>query len=66
MERTDYVVGRWEQYLCLSEFLLTQRRQEEAREWMQKTRAITALHGEHSPLAAYVEGRLAAITATRR
>jgi class 3 adenylate cyclase/tetratricopeptide (TPR) repeat protein len=66
LERTDYVAARWEHYLALSEFLLAQGRQEEAREWMHKTRAITALHGEHSPLAAYVEGRLAAVTATRR
>jgi hypothetical protein len=40
------------------EFLLAQGRQEDATEWMQKTRTITALLGERSPLAAYVERRL--------
>jgi tetratricopeptide (TPR) repeat protein len=58
MERTDYVVERWQQYLALSEFLMAEGRHEEAREWMQKARSITTLHGEHSPLAAYVERRL--------
>src|SRR5713226_375644 len=65
LERTDYVAVRWEQYLSLSEFLLAQGRQEEARVWMQKTRAIAALHGEHSPLVAHVERHLAA-SPTRR
>ena len=64
MERTDYVADRWECYLSVTEFLVAQGRREEAREWMQKTRAITTLYGEHSPLAAYVEHRLAAVTPT--
>jgi tetratricopeptide (TPR) repeat protein len=58
LERTDYVAIRWEQYLSLSEFLLAQGRREEARQWMQKSRAIAALHGEHSPLVGYVERKL--------
>jgi hypothetical protein len=66
VERTDYVAERWEQYLALTEFLIAQGRHEAAREWIQKTRAITGLYGEHSPLAAYVEHRLAAVTPTRR
>ena len=65
LERTDYIAVRWEQYLSLSEFLLAQGREEEARVWMQKTRAIAALHGEHSPLVAHVERHLAA-SPTRR
>jgi hypothetical protein len=65
MERTDYLAERWQQYLALSEFLLAQGRQDEAKEWMQKTRTITALLGERSPLAAYVERQLAA-SPTRR
>lgn len=65
IERTDYVAERWEQYLSLTEFLIGQGRQEEAQEWMEKTRAVTALYGEHSPLAAYVERRFAAVTPAR-
>jgi class 3 adenylate cyclase/tetratricopeptide (TPR) repeat protein len=64
VERTDYVAERWEQYLALTEFLIGQGRQEEAQEWMEKTRSIGALYGEHSPLAAYVEQRLAAVSPT--
>jgi class 3 adenylate cyclase/tetratricopeptide (TPR) repeat protein len=65
MEGTDYLAERWQEYLSLSQFLMAQGRQDEAREWMQKTRSITALHGEHSPMAAYVERQLAA-SPTRR
>ena len=66
MERTDYVAERWQQYLALSKFLVAHGRRDEAMEWMQKTRAITALLGERSPLAAYVERRLAASPTRRR
>jgi hypothetical protein len=65
MERTDYVAERWEQYLSLTEFLVGLGRQEEANDWMGKARAIAALYGEHSPLAAYVERRLAAVAPAR-
>jgi hypothetical protein len=65
LEGTDYLAERWQEYLSLSQFLMAQGRQDEAREWMQKTRSITALHGEHSPMAAYVERQLAA-SPTRR
>ena len=60
IERTDYVAERWEYYLSLAEFLLAQRRSKEADEWITKLREITALYGAASPLAAYVERRLAA------
>jgi class 3 adenylate cyclase/tetratricopeptide (TPR) repeat protein len=60
VESTDYVAENWEYYLPLAEFLLAQGRSKEAEEWIAKLRKITALYGEASPLAAYVERRLAA------
>jgi len=59
-EGTDYVAERWEYYLSLAEFLLAQGRADEAQQWLEKMREIIALYGKASPLAAYVERRLAA------
>jgi tetratricopeptide (TPR) repeat protein len=59
-ERTDYVAERWEYYLSLAEFLLSRGRSKEAEPWIAKLRDITALYGEASPLATYVERQLGA------
>jgi tetratricopeptide (TPR) repeat protein len=59
-EGTDYIAERWEHYLSLATFLLSQDRAEEAKEWIAKLRDIIALYGPDSPLLAYVERRLAA------
>jgi class 3 adenylate cyclase/tetratricopeptide (TPR) repeat protein len=59
-EGTDYVGESWEYYLPLAEFLMANGRAKEAEEWIAKLRKIMALYGEASPLAAYVERRLAA------
>jgi tetratricopeptide (TPR) repeat protein len=58
-ESTDYVAERWEYYLSLAEFLLSTGRSTEAEPWVAKLREIIALYGEASPIAAYVERRLA-------
>ena len=58
-EGTDYIAERWEHYLSLAAFLLSQGRAEEAKEWIAKLRDIIALYGPESPLLAYVERRLA-------
>jgi class 3 adenylate cyclase/tetratricopeptide (TPR) repeat protein len=59
-ESTDYISDRWEYYLSLADFLLARGRPNEAQEWLAKLREITALYGEASPLASYVQQRLAA------
>jgi len=59
-ESTDYVAERWEYYLSLAEFLLSKGQSKEADPWIAKLREVTALYGKASPLAAYVERRLAA------
>jgi class 3 adenylate cyclase/tetratricopeptide (TPR) repeat protein len=66
IEGTDYVSERWEQYLNLAEFLLSEGRAGEADEWIAKTREITGLYGVGSALATYVERRLAAAAPVRR
>jgi class 3 adenylate cyclase/tetratricopeptide (TPR) repeat protein len=65
-ERTEQLADRWELYLAMAELLISEGRVPEADEWVSKTREIIALYGERSPLAAYVEHRLAALTAIRR
>lgn len=60
IESTDYVSDRWEYYLSLGKFLIAQGRATEAGEWLAKLRETTALYGEDSPLAAYVERQLTA------
>jgi class 3 adenylate cyclase/tetratricopeptide (TPR) repeat protein len=65
VERTDYVAERWEPYLALTEFLVAEGRPDEAKEWTEKARATAKLFGHHSPLFAYVERRLAAVTPAR-
>ena len=63
-ESSDYVSERWEYYLALGQFLLAQGRAPEAEEWIAKMREIIALYGPASPLAGYVERRLAATVRT--